>query len=69
MKNNNYPRCGNRLVSRNGKYGNFLGCTGFPRCKYSESVVKKQNNNYNSPRTYENSVGQWYEDLVWENYY
>ena len=69
MKSNDCPSCGKRLVSRNGKYGNFLGCTGFPRCSYTENTIKKQNNSRSISRTYENSVGQWYEDLVWENYY
>jgi len=26
------PRCGNNLVIRSGKYGNFLGCTNYPKC-------------------------------------
>lgn len=28
------PRCGNVLVKRNGKYGNFIGCSNYPKCKY-----------------------------------
>lgn len=30
------PRCGNLLRKRNGKYGEFLGCAGFPDCRYTE---------------------------------
>ncbi|QCK16237.1 NERD domain-containing protein [Mangrovivirga cuniculi] len=29
------PKCGNDLVLRNGKYGQFYGCSNFPACKYS----------------------------------
>lgn len=28
------PKCGNELVERNGKYGKFIGCSDFPKCKY-----------------------------------
>ncbi len=27
------PNCGKALVERKGKYGMFLGCSGFPKCK------------------------------------
>jgi DNA topoisomerase-1 len=28
------PQCGKDLVSRRGKYGPFVGCSGYPACKY-----------------------------------
>lgn len=28
------PRCGGSLVLRNGKYGQFYGCSNYPTCKY-----------------------------------
>lgn len=28
------PRCGGRLVERNGKYGTFIGCSNYPKCKF-----------------------------------
>ena len=33
------PKCGKRLTEKKGKYGKFLGCSGFPECKYTESVM------------------------------
>lgn len=30
------PKCGNRLIEKNGKYGNFIGCSNYPRCKYTK---------------------------------
>ena len=29
------PKCGGRLVERKGRYGNFLGCSNYPRCKFT----------------------------------
>lgn len=28
------PRCGGNLVQRNGKYGPFIGCSNFPKCRF-----------------------------------
>jgi len=28
------PKCGSDLVRRKGKYGEFVGCANYPRCKY-----------------------------------
>jgi len=30
------PRCGGRLILKEGKYGMFYGCSGFPYCNYSK---------------------------------
>lgn len=32
------PRCGNILKKRNGKFGAFFGCMGFPDCRYTENI-------------------------------
>ncbi len=32
------PMCGNSLVKRKGKFGEFLGCKNYPRCTYSEKL-------------------------------
>jgi len=29
------PKCGGNLVRRNGKYGNFWGCSNYPKCKFT----------------------------------
>lgn len=31
------PKCGKPLAEKTGKYGKFLGCSGFPACKYTKS--------------------------------
>lgn len=32
------PRCGNVLIKRNGKFGAFWGCSGFPSCRYTQNA-------------------------------
>ena len=34
-KNRICPKCGGKLVERNGKYGKFIGCSNYPNCKYT----------------------------------
>ena len=36
----NCPKCGGKLKERAGKYGNFLGCSNYPKCKYTENIEK-----------------------------
>lgn len=33
---NKCPKCGGNLVPREGKYGPFIGCSNYPRCKYTK---------------------------------
>jgi len=35
------PECGKALAERVGKYGKFIGCTGFPRCKFTQKKIEK----------------------------
>ena len=35
VSNNICPQCGGKLVGRSGSYGYFLGCSNYPRCKFS----------------------------------
>ena len=32
------PFCGNELVMRHGKYGDFWGCSSYPKCKFKRKV-------------------------------
>ncbi|MBA1437666.1 MAG: type I DNA topoisomerase [Epsilonproteobacteria bacterium] len=34
----NCPKCGSELLLRSGRYGEFVACSGFPKCKYTEQV-------------------------------
>lgn len=31
---NKCPKCGGELIKRNGKYGEFMGCSNFQKCRY-----------------------------------
>lgn len=37
----NCPECGSPLIKRNGRYGEFIACSGYPKCRY----VKKETSN------------------------
>ena len=32
------PDCGGELKNKNGKYGKFLGCSNYPKCKYTRNI-------------------------------
>ena len=36
------PLCGGKLVERSGPYGPFLGCAGYPRCRYVQRLPRKR---------------------------
>ena len=35
------PECGSDLVIRNGKYGEFVACSNFPKCRYIKKEQKE----------------------------
>lgn len=39
------PNCGKQLISRFGKYGRFIGCSGYPQCMYMRRLDKDGSNN------------------------
>ena len=36
------PNCGAQLQIRSGRYGKFIGCSNYPKCKYIEPLEKPQ---------------------------
>lgn len=32
------PNCGGKLIERNGRYGAFLGCNNYPKCRYTRNL-------------------------------
>lgn len=38
IKQKKCSQCGGELILRSGKYGKFLGCSSFPRCKFSTKI-------------------------------
>ncbi len=37
------PKCGEELLLRGGRFGNFIACSGFPKCKYTEQIDAEGN--------------------------
>ena len=37
----NCPKCGEALLIRNGRFGKFIGCSGFPECRHTEQILQK----------------------------
>ena len=38
LANGKCPLCGGKLVIRNGSYGQFYGCSNYPKCKYTHPI-------------------------------
>ncbi|MCK4590009.1 MAG: DNA topoisomerase I [Nanoarchaeota archaeon] len=36
------PECGGELILRSSFYGKFWGCSGYPKCRHTESLTKKK---------------------------
>ena len=36
------PECGGDLVYRNGRYGRFISCSNFPKCRYTRQIEQKE---------------------------
>lgn len=37
------PLCGSKLVVRTSRFGKFVGCSTFPKCKHTEDYVEEEN--------------------------
>lgn len=37
------PKCGEELLLRSGRFGKFIACSGFPKCKYTEQIDEEGN--------------------------
>ena len=35
----NCPDCGKPLVKKNGKFGSFIACSGYPACRYTRNII------------------------------
>ncbi|MEZ4593258.1 MAG: type I DNA topoisomerase [Chloroflexota bacterium] len=35
------PNCGSPLLYREGRYGRFIGCSNFPKCRHTEQLLNK----------------------------
>lgn len=56
----NCPKCGKKMMERKGKFGSFLGCSGYPRCKTTmqigQTTEKKSLRKIKSPSIYQSNI-------------
>lgn len=38
------PECDGLLEKRNGRFGPFLGCSNYPKCEYTQPIIKSESN-------------------------
>lgn len=38
IANGKCPKCGGNIVEREGRYGKFLGCSNYPRCRFTHEI-------------------------------
>lgn len=52
----NCPECGNPLVKRKGRYGEFVACSNYPECKYIKKEVKEQKEIMDCPKCHQGKI-------------
>jgi len=50
------PVCGKPLITRWGKYGKFISCSDWPKCKYTRSLNNNEKLNIKCPKCHEGEV-------------
>jgi len=50
------PECGEALQTKQGKYGKFIACSGYPNCKYVESLQKHEDTGVLCPQCLKGSM-------------
>ena len=43
------PKCGADLIIRRGRYGKFIGCSAYPKCRYIEPLEKPEDTGVSCP--------------------
>jgi DNA topoisomerase-1 len=50
------PKCDSPLVIKNGPYGKFIGCSGYPKCKFIEPLIKPRDTGVECPECHKGSL-------------
>ncbi|HEX7467037.1 MAG TPA: DNA topoisomerase I [Methanobacterium sp.] len=45
------PDCGSDLIKRSGRYGEFIGCSGFPKCRFTKSLEENEDEKKTTTKT------------------
>ena len=56
LNNRSCPLCTLPLTLKHGRYGKFIGCTGYPNCKFIEPLNKPQDIFISCPLCYEGKL-------------
>ena len=51
------PNCGKRVELKEGKYGLFYGCTGFPKCRFTADYEVMDGDEFDTNK---------YEEYEWQ---
>jgi DNA topoisomerase-1 len=52
------PKCGSDLIIRRGRYGKFIGCSAYPKCKHIEPLEKPVDTGIECPECKQGSMLQ-----------
>ncbi|WP_297443221.1 type I DNA topoisomerase [Sulfurimonas sp.] len=62
------PKCGeNELLLRSGRFGNFIACSGFPKCKYTEQCDEEGNKVEKKETTADEKCDKCGADMIVKN--
>ncbi len=50
------PKCDGQLVYKRGRYGKFIGCANYPKCKYIEPLEKPKDTGIECPKCHKGSL-------------
>ncbi len=50
VKDRKCPKCENDLIIRQGRYGKFIGCSTYPKCKHIEPLERPKDTGVNCPK-------------------
>lgn len=50
------PKCSGQLVYKRGRYGKFIGCANYPKCKYIEPLEKPKDTGIECPKCHKGSL-------------
>ena len=64
----NCPKCGeHELLLRSGRFGNFIACSGFPKCKYTEQCDEEGNAVEKKEETADEKCDKCGSDMIVKN--
>ena len=56
VEGRNCPKCQSSLVIKTGRYGKFLGCSGYPECKHIEPLEKPAGTGVKCPQCHSGDI-------------